>query len=118
MNLLSWFHQLAIGCCRGASLVRLLCVLALIAAQGVHIATDFQTAQGISGQPVIASTQPDQDNDSATLFAEVCHTCSVAEFLAVTPPVRSAVNAPAIPEGVVMRLSVFTNSLTAPPPKA
>lgn len=115
MNLLSWFHQLAIGCCRGASLVRLLCVLALIAAQGVHIATDFQTAQGISGQPVVASTQPDQD--SATLFAEVCHTCSVAEFLAVAPPVRSAFYAPVIPEGAVIRLSVFTNSLTAPPPR-
>lgn len=118
MKLFSWFYQVAIGCRRGASLVRLLCVLALVAAQGIHIATDFQTTQGILGQPVITNALSDQGNDSATLFAEACHTCSVAEFLAVAPPVRSAVDAPVIPEGVVMRLSVFTNSLAAPPPRA
>jgi hypothetical protein len=115
---LPWFNRLASGYRRNRSIVRLLCVLTLVLAHGLHAMCPFQPVQGAASPTAVVTAQSDQNSDSSMTTSEACHMCSVVPFLTAPPSIRAALEAPVIPDGATMRLSVFANSLTAPPPKA
>jgi hypothetical protein len=90
----------------------------LVLAHGVHAMSPFQSTQGAASSTVVATAQSDQNSDSSMTASEACHMCSVVPFLAAAPSMSVALDAPAIPDGATMQLSVFANLLTAPPPRA
>jgi hypothetical protein len=78
----------------------------------------FQSVQWAASQTVVVTAQSDQNSDNSTTASEACHMCSVVPFLTAAPSMSVALDAPAIPDGATMQLSVFANPLTAPPPRA
>jgi hypothetical protein len=96
----------------------MLCVVSLTLASISHVVADFQAANQPPSQTVVLNAQEDQGPDSPRL-AEVCHSCSVFSFVEVSAGAYvAAVAASEVPAGRLMRVSVYSQRLIAPPPKA
>lgn len=102
----------------GSSLIRGLCVIALILASGFHVADDLPPTGDSVGRTAELVVQADQDSDSAGIAVEACHICSVVSFLDASPILKAATDAPSIPRGTVLRLSMVAISIPAPPPRS
>lgn len=112
------FHRVILTIKRGKNLVRMLCVVSLALASISHVVADFQAANQPPSQTVVLNPQEDQGPDSPRL-AEVCHSCSVVSFVEVLAGAYvAAVTASEVPAGRLMRVSVYSQRLIAPPPKA
>ncbi len=112
------FHRVALAIKRGKTLVRMLCVVSLALASILHVVTDFQAVNQPRGQTVVSNPQDDQGPEAPKL-AEACHSCSIVSFVEVSAAAYvAAVTASEVPAGRLMRVSVYSQRLIAPPPKA
>ena len=112
------FHRVILTIKRGKNLVQMFCVVSLALASISHVVADFQAANQPPSQTVVLNPQEDQGPDSPRL-AEGCHSCSVVSFVEVLAGAYvAAVTASEVPAGRLMRVSVYSQRLIAPPPKA
>ncbi len=112
------FNRVTLVLKRGKNLVRVLCVVSLALAGILHVVTEFQLVSQPPSQTIVSNPQEGQGPDSPRL-AEVCHSCSVVSFVEVSAAdYVAAVTASEVPAGRLMRVSVYSHRLIAPPPKA
>lgn len=94
----------------------LLCVVAVAMASVLHVVVDVRPAHADTLS--VSAAQTDKDHRTADGVVEACHSCAVVSFLVANQGAEHELIDRPIPAGRSLHFFSFTQSATAPPPKA